>query len=89
MRSGRIDETAGVLSLPLLKTYMPTCATTSMRAFSIIGQDRPVRCDEGRSRAVVSKLDELWPEVPVSHLILTHHHFDHMGGDLFWSLQTG
>ena len=33
-----------------------------------------------RSRAVLKKIDELWPGVPVSHLILTHHHFDHMGG---------
>ncbi|MEE8608385.1 MAG: MBL fold metallo-hydrolase [Nitrospiraceae bacterium] len=29
---------------------------------------------------MLNKLDELWPGVPVSHLILTHHHFDHMGG---------
>ncbi len=36
--------------------------------------------NEARSRAVVNKLDELWPGAPVSHLILTHHHFDHMGG---------
>ena len=36
--------------------------------------------NEARSKAVLKKLDELWPGVPVSHLILTHHHFDHMGG---------
>ena len=36
--------------------------------------------NEARSRAVLNKLDELWPGVPVSHLILTHHHYDHMGG---------
>ena len=36
--------------------------------------------NEARSRAVLNKLEELWPGVPVSHLILTHHHFDHMGG---------
>ncbi len=36
--------------------------------------------NEARSRAVLNKLDELWPGVPVTHLILTHHHFDHMGG---------
>ena len=36
--------------------------------------------NEARSRAVLNKLDELWPGVPVSHVILTHHHFDHMGG---------
>ncbi len=36
--------------------------------------------NEARSKAVLSKLDELWPGVAVSHLILTHHHFDHMGG---------
>ncbi len=36
--------------------------------------------NEARSRAVLNKLDELWPGVAVSHLILTHHHYDHMGG---------
>ena len=36
--------------------------------------------NEARSNAVLNKLDELWPGVPVSHLILTHYHFDHMGG---------
>ena len=36
--------------------------------------------NEARSQAVLKKLDELWPGVPVSHLVLTHHHFDHMGG---------
>ncbi len=36
--------------------------------------------NEARSKAVLRKLDELWPGVPVSHLILTHSHFDHMGG---------
>ena len=36
--------------------------------------------NQARSKAVLNKLDELWPGLPVSHLILTHHHFDHMGG---------
>ena len=36
--------------------------------------------NEARSKAVLNKLNELWPGLPVSHLILTHHHFDHMGG---------
>jgi glyoxylase-like metal-dependent hydrolase (beta-lactamase superfamily II) len=36
--------------------------------------------NEARSKAVLNKLDELWPGVAVTHLILTHHHFDHMGG---------
>ena len=36
--------------------------------------------NEARSRAVLNKLEEMWPGIPVSHLILTHHHFDHMGG---------
>ncbi len=36
--------------------------------------------NQARSQAVLNKLDELWPGVWVSHLILTHHHFDHMGG---------
>ena len=36
--------------------------------------------NEARSQAVLAKVDELWPGVPVTHLILTHHHYDHMGG---------
>ncbi|MEE9154966.1 MAG: MBL fold metallo-hydrolase [candidate division NC10 bacterium] len=36
--------------------------------------------NEVRSKAVLAKVEELWPGVPVTHLILTHHHFDHMGG---------
>lgn len=36
--------------------------------------------NEARSKAVLAKLEELWPGLPVSHLILTHHHYDHMGG---------
>ena len=36
--------------------------------------------NEARSRAVLNKLEELWPGVPATHLIVTHHHFDHMGG---------
>ncbi len=36
--------------------------------------------NEARSKAVLAKVDELWPGVPVTHLILTHHHYDHMGG---------
>ncbi len=36
--------------------------------------------NEVRSKAVLAKVEELWPGVPVTHLILTHHHYDHMGG---------
>jgi glyoxylase-like metal-dependent hydrolase (beta-lactamase superfamily II) len=36
--------------------------------------------NEARSKAVLAKVEELWPGVPVTHLILTHHHYDHMGG---------
>ena len=36
--------------------------------------------NEARSKAVLAKVDELWPGVPITHLILTHHHYDHMGG---------
>ena len=36
--------------------------------------------NQARSRAVLNELGELWPGVSVSHLILTHHHFNHMGG---------
>lgn len=36
--------------------------------------------NEARSKAVLAKLEELWPGVPVTHVILSHHHYDHMGG---------
>jgi glyoxylase-like metal-dependent hydrolase (beta-lactamase superfamily II) len=36
--------------------------------------------NEIRSKAVLAQIDELWPSIPVTHLILTHHHYDHMGG---------
>ncbi len=36
--------------------------------------------NEARSKAVLAQIDELWPGIPVTHLILTHHHYDHMGG---------
>ncbi|MCZ6857361.1 MAG: MBL fold metallo-hydrolase [Gemmatimonadetes bacterium] len=36
--------------------------------------------NEARSKAVLAKVEELWPGVPVTHVILTHHHYDHMGG---------
>ncbi len=36
--------------------------------------------NEARSKAVLAKVEELWPGLPVTHLILTHHHYDHMGG---------
>ena len=36
--------------------------------------------NEARSKAVLAKLEELWPGASISHLILTHHHYDHMGG---------
>ena len=36
--------------------------------------------NQARSKTVLNKLEELWPGVRVSHLLLTHHHFDHMGG---------
>ena len=37
--------------------------------------------NEARSKAVLKKLDELWPGVPVSHLILTHS-IPALGADL-------
>lgn len=36
--------------------------------------------NEVRSKAVLAKVGELWPGLPVTHLVLTHHHYDHMGG---------
>jgi glyoxylase-like metal-dependent hydrolase (beta-lactamase superfamily II) len=33
-----------------------------------------------RQWAVLEALEERWPDKPVRHLILTHHHYDHSGG---------
>ncbi len=33
-----------------------------------------------RSEAVLEALTERWPNKPVRHLILSHHHYDHSGG---------
>ena len=35
--------------------------------------------NEARSKAVLAKVEELWAGLPVTHLILTHHHYDHIG----------
>ncbi len=35
---------------------------------------------EARSIAVLDALEERWPDKPVSHVVCTHHHFDHCGG---------
>ena len=36
--------------------------------------------NESRTLAVIAKAQELVPEKPVTHMINTHHHFDHSGG---------
>lgn len=36
--------------------------------------------DENRARAVIGKARELRPDRPLTHVIVTHHHFDHAGG---------
>lgn len=33
-----------------------------------------------RSQAVIKAINQRWPEKPISHLILTHHHNDHSAG---------
>lgn len=35
---------------------------------------------EARSLAVIAKVAELWPDKPISHMIVTHYHYDHSGG---------
>lgn len=35
---------------------------------------------EDRSLAVIEAVTARWPGKPISHLILTHHHYDHSGG---------
>lgn len=36
--------------------------------------------DQRRSKVVIKALQERWPDKPISHLILTHHHHDHSAG---------
>jgi glyoxylase-like metal-dependent hydrolase (beta-lactamase superfamily II) len=35
---------------------------------------------EARSLAVIKAIHARWPDKPITHLILTHHHHDHSGG---------
>lgn len=35
---------------------------------------------EARSLAVIAAVTARWPDKPISHLILSHHHHDHSGG---------
>lgn len=36
--------------------------------------------NEERSLAVIAAVGARWPDKPITHLILTHHHHDHSGG---------
>lgn len=36
--------------------------------------------DEERSLAVIEAVQARWPDKPITHCILTHHHHDHSGG---------
>lgn len=36
--------------------------------------------NEDRSRAVIEAVTRRWPDKPITHLILSHHHHDHSGG---------
>ncbi len=35
---------------------------------------------ERRMNAVLEAIDNLWPNKPITHIISTHHHYDHSGG---------
>jgi glyoxylase-like metal-dependent hydrolase (beta-lactamase superfamily II) len=44
----------------------------------VVVVDPPVH--EDRSLAVIEAIRAKWPDKPITHVILTHHHYDHSGG---------
>ncbi len=36
--------------------------------------------NEDRSLALLASLNEMWPGEPITHIVVTHHHLDHIGG---------
>jgi glyoxylase-like metal-dependent hydrolase (beta-lactamase superfamily II) len=47
-------------------------------ADSLVIVDAPLY--PSRSVAILEALTDRWPDKPVSHVIVTHHHYDHSGG---------
>ena len=45
---------------------------------SIVVVEPPV--NESRSQALIAEVAVLWPGKPISHIVCSHHHFDHCGG---------
>ena len=75
-------------------------AGQSHHSVAVAFEDRLVLIEaphsEARARAVLAKARELRPGTPVTHLVLSHHHFDHsaglraaIAGDLTVITQTG
>lgn len=60
-------------------------AVDAPASFPLLGQVPAGETDPGPSFGWASErfaeaLDEWWPDKPVAHLVLTHHHEDHVGG---------
>lgn len=83
---GRSSETRSVTPIKLTEIGKGVfhLTGTSHHNLIIVGPESLTVVDApfypARSKAVLAKLKERWPEKPVGHLILTHHHTDHVGG---------
>ncbi len=76
---GVVDQRAHQAALPVW-TRRPSRPGLQLPAGPPVAAVVGPPLNEAHSKAVLAKVEERWPGVPVTHLILTHHHDHHMGG---------